>query len=83
MPARRPRYMRVIYYDRDQHTCNVSGVITDDTAITNRTCELQESGRNVNISTTKPEIDSGKVPSKEALLKQLPEGYRYDPELSW
>lgn len=83
MPARKPRYMRVIYYDRDELTCNVSGVITDDTAITNRTCELQESGRNVNISNTTPEIDCSKVPSKESLLKELPEGYQYDPGLFW
>ena len=83
MPARKPRYFRVIYYDRDNLTCNVSGIICDDTAVTNRTRELQKTGRNVNISTTEPQVDSNDVPSIESLLKMLPAGYRHDPELSW
>lgn len=83
MPARKPRYLRVIYYDRDKLTCNVSEIISDDRAVNNRTCELQEAGRNVNISTTKPEMDSSKVPSIAFQLEQLPSGYRHDPDLSW
>lgn len=83
MPARKPRYFRVIYYDRDKLTCNVSQIISDDTAVTNRTCELQKAGRNVNISTTDPQLDMQKVASIESLLKELPLGYRHDPNLSW
>jgi hypothetical protein len=83
MAARKPRYFRVIYYDRDQLTCNISEIISDDTAVTNRTCELQETGRNVNISTTDPQVDRKNVPSIDSLLKMLPAGYRYDQDLSW
>ena len=83
MPARKPRYFRVIYYDQDQLTCNVSAVISDDTAVTKRTCDLQKAGRNVNISTTNPQMDSKTVPSIDSLLKTLPGGYRHDPDLSW
>jgi hypothetical protein len=83
MPARKPRYFRVIYYDRDKCTCNISGITCDDTAVTARTCQLQQQGRNVNISTTDPETDKSRVPSAESLLRQLPDGYTHDPELSW
>ena len=83
MPSRRPRYFRVIYYDRDKCTCNVSGINCDDTAVTERTCQLQQQGRNVNISTTNPEKDRTEVPSVESLLGQLPDGYEHDPDLSW
>ncbi len=83
MPVRKPRYFRVIYYDRDKSTCNVSEIISDDTAVTNRTCELQKAGRNVNISATNPQVDRKKVPSFEYLLKTLPAGYRHDPNLFW
>lgn len=83
MPARKPRYFRVIYYDRDQLTYNISAIISDDTAVTNRTCELQKTGRKVSISTTNPQMDSKQVPSIEFLLGQLPNGYRHDPNLSW
>ncbi len=83
MSARKPRYFRVFYYDRDQLTCNVGGIISDDTAVTNRTCQLQETGRNVNISTTDPQLNSNAVPSIDSLLKILPDGYRHDPNLSW
>ena len=83
MSARKPRYFRVIYYDRDQLTCNVSEIISDDTAVTNRTCELQEAGRNVNISTTDPQVDRENVPSIDSLLKMFPAGYRHDPNLFW
>lgn len=83
MSARKPRYFRVIYYDRDQYTCNVSEIICDDTAVTNRTCELKKTGRNVNISTTEPQVDRNDVPSIEQILKTLPAGYRHDPGLSW
>jgi hypothetical protein len=83
MSARKPRYFRVIYYDRDKLTCNVSQVVSDDTAVTSRTCELQKAGRNVNISTTGPQLDKKDVPSIDSLLRTLPPGYRYDPDLFW
>ncbi len=83
MPARKPRYFRVIYYDRDKRTCNISGITCDNTAVTERTCQLQQLGRNANISTTSPETDKNQVPSVESLLRQLPDGYTHDPDLSW
>jgi hypothetical protein len=83
MPARKPQYFRVIYFDQDKLTCNVSQIISDDTAVTNRTCELQKAGRNVNVSTTDPQLDKKNVPSIESLLEKLPFGYRHDSDLSW
>jgi len=83
MPAKKLRNFRVVYYDRDRLAFNVSEIICDDTAVTNRTCELQRNGRNVNITTTGPEKDRNKVPSIESLLKIYPRGYKYDPELFW
>lgn len=83
MSIRKPRYFRVIYYDRDQLTCNISEIITDDTEVSRRTCKLQDTGRNINISTTDPQRDINKVPSKESLLRELPKGYKYAPDLSW
>lgn len=83
MSTRKPRYFRVIYYDRDKLTCNVSDIISDDSFVSSRTCELQASGREVNISTTDPQVDRRNVPSIESLLEMLPNGYRYDPKLFW
>lgn len=83
MPSRKPRYLRVIYLDRDQKTGNVSEVICDDTAVTNRTCKLQKAGRHINITTTKPQVVRNNVPSIESLLQDLPDGYKHDPKLSW
>lgn len=83
MPTRKVKYFRVIYYDRDNLTCNISEIITDDTEINEKTCNLLYKGRNVNVSATVAQIDRNKVDSKESLLKTLPRGYRYDPNLSW
>ena len=83
MSARKPRYFRVVYLDRDAKTCNVSDIVTDDTVVTNETVRLQGNGRNVNISTTEPQKDMKRVPSAESLLKNMPTGYVYDPNLYW
>jgi hypothetical protein len=84
MAPRKPRYMRVIYFDRDGRTANVStAIITDDTDVNRRTVELQQTGRNVNVQTTEPVRDPQLVPSLDAVLAQLPAGYTRDPNLSW
>jgi len=82
-PARKPRFFRVIYYDRDAKTFNVSDIVSDDTAVTNRTFELQKVGRNVNITTTTPETDRERVPTPQVLFAGMPAGYRHDPNLRW
>jgi len=67
---------RVVFKDDDRRTFNFSEVITDDTRVTDRTCELQEQGRHVSI-TTGTESPSG--------IKNTFQGYGYtfDPNLSW
>ena len=76
------QFFRVIYYDRDARTFNVSEVMSDDRLVTDRTVELQRS-RQVNITSTNPETDPKKVPSLEKLLTEIPAGYRHDPKLRW
>ena len=83
MSARKPRYFRVVYLDRDANKCGVSDAISDDTEVTRRTVELQRAGRHVNITTTDPQTDIGKVPSVTSLLAGIPHGYTYDPKLRW
>ena len=83
MPTRKPRYFRVIYYDRDALKIGISEIITDDTAVTERTCQLKNAGKNVNISTTGPEKDIRKVPSIDDLVRNLLPGYTYDPSVRW
>lgn len=83
MPARKTRYFRVIYYDRDAKTCGISDIISDDAVVETRTTALRSGGREVNISTTTPETDISQVPSIEQVSRRLPEGYRHDPLLSW
>lgn len=83
MPASKPRYLRVIYYDRDARTCNASRILTNDLPASARTCKLQRTDRNVNLSSTEPQKDRRKVPSIQSLMSKLPAGYRHDPTLSW
>ena len=82
-PSRRPRYFRIVYYDRDAKTFNASEVVTDDSATADRTVELQMSGRNVNISTTNLELAPENVPTLEMLFRGAPDGYKHDPHLRW
>jgi hypothetical protein len=84
MGYRKPRYFLLAYYDDDAKTFNVTGPITDDTAVTNRTVELQKSGRNVRISTASNlETEVSKVPDPKDRIHLGPRGYKYDPNLKW
>jgi hypothetical protein len=73
-------YFRIVFIDDEALTTNVSDIVTDDTAVTNQTTELQQSGRQVRISTTIPQKDIRLVPSAES---QRLEGYEPDPNLHW
>lgn len=83
MGVRKPRYFLVYYYDDEARTFNATGPITDDRAVTDRTVELQKTGRRVRISTSTPEKDLSKVPSPQTCTTQGPAGYKYDPTLRW
>ena len=71
MPRGNSRFFRIIYYDRDARTFNISEVVSDDTSETDRTVELRKIGRNVNISTTTPETDGKRVPSVQELTARM------------
>jgi hypothetical protein len=83
MGARKPRYMRVVYLDRDadrerldgDHHGRQRGEPADRGAATD--------GRNVSVQPTAPVLDRASVPSVEALVALFPEGYTRDPNLSW
>ena len=84
MGSRKPRYMRIIYYDRATGTANVSReIITNDTDVNHRTAELQRDGRSVYVQMTEPVRDVNDVPSVERVLAQLPAGFSHDPGLRW
>jgi hypothetical protein len=84
MGHRKPRYFLLAYYDDDTKTFNVTGPIIDDTVVTERTVELQKSGRNVRISTASNiETDINKVPNPRECIHLGPRGYKYDPNLKW
>jgi hypothetical protein len=84
MGSRKPRYMRIIYFDRDARTANVSSeIITNDTEVNHRTSELQRGGRSVYVQTTEPVRDVNDVPPVNRVLAQLPAGFSHDPGLSW
>lgn len=83
MGVRKPRYFLLFYYNDDAKTFNVTGPITDDTAVTDKTVELQKSGKNLRISTSNPEMDIRKVPNLKNCIHLGPSGYKYDPNLSW
>lgn len=84
MGSRKPRYMRIVYYDRDAKTANVSReIITNDTEVTHRTSELQRGGRDVYVSVTESVRDIDDVPPVSRVLSQLPAGFTHDPGLSW
>lgn len=83
MTKKKPEYFRVIYRDHDKKTFNVSGIVSDDLAVTDRTHELQNEGRCVNIETTNSVPDREKVPSVVAVSRQIPADYIHDPSLSW
>ena len=76
-------YFRIVFYDDDNMTFNISEITHDDTATINKTCELQTAGREVRISTTNPVKDISLVPSIASLINRGPSGYRYDKNLKW
>ncbi len=78
-----PRYLRVVFYERDSKTLGVSGIVTDDTEAAERTARRLEAGRRVSISITLPVLQLDDVPSVEEIVGRAPKGYRYDPELRW
>jgi hypothetical protein len=82
MANRKPQYFRIIFLDRDAKEFGISGIITDDTLINEKTCKLQEQGKNVNVTATNLEADSNKVLSKEEIIREYP-NYKYNENLKW
>jgi len=77
------RYFLLIYYDDDRQKFNVTGPISDDEDVTEKTVSFQRQGRRYRISTTNSETDKGKVPSVQKVIDQGVEGYTYDSDLKW
>ena len=76
----KPKHFRIMFFDDEACTMNVSEITADDEAVTDRTAELQHSGRLVHISTTTPQADIDQVPSAEG---QYLAEFERDPNLRW
>ena len=64
---------RILFIDDDKHEFGISNIIFNDEEINRRTCELQNSGRNVHICSTL-EKDVSKI---------YIDGYKYNGEIKW
>ena len=78
------RWIMVVYYDHCLRLFNIDDPILDDRRVTDRTVELQETGRNVTIWTiTEPVQRDGVPPNPIKFLKAHSRGYGYSPVVRW